>query len=88
MEQGERIDYDFRLSERGKKSNFMACLADHNVSSATALARKTGAKKGDVLRRWRADVGVVLAARRARMARRCMPTVSARAEYVVHGGRA
>ena len=36
---------------------------------AKALARRASTNPRDVLRRWRADIGVALAARRARMAR-------------------
>ena len=52
---------------------------------AVSLARRSGSKVADVLRRWRTDVGVILAARRARMARRCLPRWSAQEAYVAHG---
>ena len=51
---------------------------------AKALARRASTSPRDVLRRWRADIGA-LAARRARMARRCLPAHAARASWVVHG---
>ena len=52
---------------------------------AGALARRNGASREDVLKRWRADIGVALAVRRARMARRCMPPIDARSTFVVFG---
>eukprot|EP00974_Lingulodinium_polyedra_P114439 11080839-Lingulodinium_polyedra.AAC.1 len=52
---------------------------------ASSIARKSGACPRSVLRRWRADIGVALATRRARMARRCLPPRAARASWVVHG---
>ena len=52
---------------------------------AAALARRKGTTPKDVLRRWKADVGVALAVRRARMAHRCLPPFTARAGDVVHG---
>ena len=52
---------------------------------AKALARRAGTTPRAVLRRWHADIGVALAARRARMARRCLPAHDARASWVVHG---
>lgn len=52
---------------------------------AKALAQRKGVSAGGVLQRWRADVGVALAVRRARMARRCLPPSSARSGYVTDG---
>ena len=53
--------------------------------ASAAIARRVGGRMGDVLRRWRTDLGVVLAARRARMARACLPAVGARGRYVCWG---
>ena len=39
----------------------------------------------DILRRWKGDVGVALAVRRARMAQHCLPVTTAGAGYVVYG---
>ena len=44
---------------------------------AAAVARRHGAKRADILRRWKTDIGVALAVRRARMAQRCLPAWSA-----------
>ena len=55
---------------------------------ATLLARRAGSQKADVLRRWRADIGVVLAARRAKTALRCLPRQTARHDFVYHGSLA
>lgn len=52
---------------------------------AALLARRTGVHKADGLGRWRTDVGVALAARRARMAQRCLPQQTARHQFVCHG---
>ena len=49
-------------------------------------ARRTGTDAKAFLRRWRTDIGVVLAVRRARMARRCLPRPGAREHYILHGG--
>ena len=53
--------------------------------SAAALARRKSCSAQDVLKRWRADIGAALAIRRARMARRCLPLLSARAGFVIFG---
>ena len=53
--------------------------------TATALGRRLGAKPKDVLRRWRADVGVAIAIRRARMAQRCLPPLGRRSGFVAFG---
>ena len=52
-------------------------------AKAVALRANTGPR--DLLRRWQADVGVALAARRAQVARQCLPPLEARAAWVVHG---
>ena len=53
--------------------------------TAAAIARRVGQSTQAVLRRWKADVGVALAVRRARMARRCLPTKTARDGFVQCG---
>lgn len=52
---------------------------------AAEVARRTAASAPVVLRRWKNDVSVVLATRRARMARKCLPSWNARHSYVLHG---
>jgi len=53
--------------------------------TAAEVARRSGARSTDVLRRRKTDMGVALATRHARMARRCLPVWSARQSFVVHG---
>lgn len=53
--------------------------------TSTALARQVGGRVSDVLRRWNTDIGVVLAARRARMARACLPQAGARSRFICWG---
>ena len=53
--------------------------------AAKAIARRTNTQPSTVLRRWKADVGVALAVRRARMARKCLPRMTARGGFVCHG---
>ena len=45
---------------------------------ANKLAQRNGVPAKPLLQRWRADIGVALAVRRARMARRCLPPRAAR----------
>jgi len=52
---------------------------------SAALARRSGCSAKLLLKRWRADIGVALAARRSRMARRCLPLATARSNYVLYG---
>jgi hypothetical protein len=52
---------------------------------SSIAAQRRGGNAKLILRRWRADIGVALAVRRARMARRCMPRVGARGRYILHG---
>ena len=40
---------------------------------ATLIGRKSGAPAKRILKRWRGEIGTVLAVRRARMARRILP---------------
>lgn len=49
------------------------------------VARRSGSHKAEVLRRWHADIGVILAVRRARMALRCLPLPDSRQQYICHG---
>ena len=53
--------------------------------AAKALAQRSGRQPQAILQRWRADVGVALAIRRARMASTCLPPMSTRGAWVVHG---
>ena len=53
---------------------------------AAALARRSGQRPQGILHRWRADIGVALAVRRARMAKRCLPQMSARERWVLNRG--
>ena len=53
--------------------------------AAKALAQRSGRQPQAILQRWRADVGVALAIRRARMALTCLPPMSTRGAWVVHG---
>lgn len=52
---------------------------------ANKLAQRNGVSAKSLLQRWRADIGVALAVRRARMARRCLPPRAARAAWILHG---
>ena len=52
--------------------------------TSRAIACKTGRPATCILQRWRADVGVLLAVRRARMARAC-PRVTHREWYIMGG---
>ena len=52
---------------------------------ATTAARRCGGTAAAILRRWKADIGVALATRRARMAKRCLPRTTRRGDFVLHG---
>jgi hypothetical protein len=52
---------------------------------AGQIARRHSCQANDILKRWKGDLGVALAVRRARMAARCLPRASARDQYVVGG---
>ena len=55
------------------------------VHVASTAARRTGGSAAAIIRRWKSDLGVALATRRARMAKRCLPKATWRSEYVVFG---
>ena len=48
----------------------------------TFIGRKSGAPAKRVLRRWRGEIGTILAVRRARMARRIMPRSPAKERFL------
>ena len=52
---------------------------------SSVISRHSGAPVQTIARRWRADIGVILAVRRARMAKRCMPPLPARAGWIAFG---
>ena len=52
---------------------------------ARAIARRQATTQAAIARRWKADIGVALAARRARMARKCLPIATGREVYVLTG---
>eukprot|EP00973_Karenia_brevis_P006167 840150-Karenia_brevis.AAC.1 len=53
--------------------------------AAQLIARKTNSDQKQVLRRWQLEVAVLLAMRRARLARRCMPTEDGRSRLIEKG---
>ena len=53
--------------------------------ASEAIARRSGQRSKTILRRWQADIGVLLAIRRARMARSLIPRPTQRAWYVQGG---
>ena len=69
-------------SNEGRSHPDVECVMAY---AAATLARRSGVEAKAVLRRWRADVGVVLAVRHARMARRCFPPPSSRQEFIQRG---
>eukprot|EP00973_Karenia_brevis_P041203 5699537-Karenia_brevis.AAC.1 len=51
------------------------------------ISRRVGGNSGAILRLWQREIGVLLAMRRARMAKKCMPRMDSDAWFAVHGSR-
>eukprot|EP00973_Karenia_brevis_P024619 3396587-Karenia_brevis.AAC.1 len=52
---------------------------------AERIARRKLVSKADVVKRWRSEISSILATRRARMARSCLPRGDARAAFIAFG---